>query len=538
MAKRLAYEPTDRGTLLTSADSIDSPSIAVQEMACDWQIIDDLMGGTETMRLAGRRWLPQRIREPNAFYDRRLQSSFLHEALADTVESTASKPFSKPLTWNGEMPPDLVEWWKNVTGGGETANSFAKRVMTSAARYGLAHVLVDYPVTRTVDEAGNETEVVQTLADERELQVRPFCTLVTAPQILGWEEETTGGVTRLASVRFWEWHTRRVGAYGEEKIKRIRVYTKDTWEIHEQEPNPDKGKRGEKPMRWVIVDSGINSLGEVPLRTYYTEREDFMVARPPFLDLAWLNVEHWQSSSLQRNILDVGRVPILFKRGFTDSENEASNQIGANAAFVSSNKDSDVRWVEPTGSAIAAGERDGQRIREQMEIHGLQPWLQRLSGAPATGIASNDAKMICQVQSWAQDLGMFMTEVVKLAAGWQKKEVPEDFQVKVHDEFGIGLFGQQRADRLIVMRRDRQIRHQTFLEEMKRLGDLPEGLNVEQEVEDIKAEAPAMGSLLPDMPGQDPENPDDEEVDEDIDQDDPPAGKPKPRGGRPPFFAR
>jgi len=39
-----------------------------------------------------------------------------------------------------------------------------------------------------------------------------------------------------------------------------------------------------------------------------------MQAKPPLLDLAWLNVEHWQSASDQSNILHVARVPICSPR--------------------------------------------------------------------------------------------------------------------------------------------------------------------------------------------------------------------------------
>ena len=43
----------------------------------------------------------------------------------------------------------------------------------------------------------------------------------------------------------------------------------------------------------------------------------FMTAHPPLMDLAWLNLAHWQSASDQRHILHVARVPILFGRNLT-----------------------------------------------------------------------------------------------------------------------------------------------------------------------------------------------------------------------------
>ena len=38
------------------------------------------------------------------------------------------------------------------------------------------------------------------------------------------------------------------------------------------------------------------------------------------IDLAWLNLAHWQSASDQRHILHVARVPFLFGRGLSEGE--------------------------------------------------------------------------------------------------------------------------------------------------------------------------------------------------------------------------
>jgi len=67
---------------------------------------------------------------------------------------------------------------------------------------------------------------------------------------------------------------------------------------------------------WVLIDNGPMTLGKIPLVTHYTFRIGDFIARPPFEDLSWLNIEHWQSSSDQRNALRYGRSAILFLQGF------------------------------------------------------------------------------------------------------------------------------------------------------------------------------------------------------------------------------
>ncbi|MGT3256396.1 DUF4055 domain-containing protein, partial [Yersinia enterocolitica] len=46
----------------------------------------------------------------------------------------------------------------------------------------------------------------------------------------------------------------------------------------------------------------------------------FMRGTPPLIDLAMLNIKHWQSQSEQDNILHVARVPLLSVFGLEDKE--------------------------------------------------------------------------------------------------------------------------------------------------------------------------------------------------------------------------
>src|SRR6185295_4553940 len=99
------------------------------------------------------------------------------------------------------------------------------------------------------------------------------------------------------------------------------------------------------------------------LAPVYLNRTGFMTGEPPLEELADLNVAHWQSSSDQRNILTVARVPILFGTGIEGNE---KLEIGASSMIRTSDPNAKLTYVEHTGAAIGAGERDLERLEFQM----------------------------------------------------------------------------------------------------------------------------------------------------------------------------
>jgi hypothetical protein len=128
-----------------------------------------------------------------------------------------------------------------------------------------------------------------------------------------------------------------------------RLGTGCIWETFRKPKNGDKRNGLQKRQRQHF------SQPEIPLLPVYINRTDFMRASPPLAKLAELNIAHWQSSSDQRNILHVARVPILFGAGV---RRRRQNAIGASEMVkFNSNPAAKLTYVEHTGAAIGAGER-------------------------------------------------------------------------------------------------------------------------------------------------------------------------------------
>src|SRR5262249_31977754 len=153
------------------------------------------------------------------------------------------------------------------------------------------------------------------------------------------------GVETLTQVRIKECVTEPDGEFAEKDVKQIKELEPGRWRTFR------KGQDG----KWTLHQHGTMSLNKVALAPVYINRTSLMCGAPPLEKLAELNVAHWQSSSDQRNILHVARVPILFGAGFGE---DAQVTVGAATMMRSSDPNAKLSYVEHTGAAIGAGQAE------------------------------------------------------------------------------------------------------------------------------------------------------------------------------------
>jgi len=470
---------------------VDVPLEIYDEMKKKWDMIDDLMGGTKTMRDAGNTYLPQEEAERQTAYANRLQRSILFNGLRDTIKRITTKPFSKPITL--AMPKDakikspIDEIAMDVDKTGKNLTELGRELLEDAARYGKGHLLVDYP--RTSGELP--------LAEERGQSLRPLFIRISPLQVIGWRtEKDSAGRTILVQVRIKEIINAPDGEYGSQEVEQVRVYTETTCEIWQRKP-----KENEK--EYVKTEEIPHTFGEVPFFTFYVARTGYLTAEPPLEDLAWVNIAHWQSMSDQRNILKFARVALLFLKGMTVDELEDAGGIiiGANMAFLAQSQDADAKYVEHSGQAIKAGEEDLQRLEERMEILGLQPFLQRSGNQTATGKAIDEGKQQSEIQAWIRALEGLLEQAYRAAAKWVNVQLPDEFSVDIFNDFGIGLRSSEEVEALIKARKNKEISRETFLKELKRRGLLSDSVDVAAEMERVEDEGPELADLGGPFPG-------------------------------------
>lgn len=481
-------------------DEVDTPNVQYEAMAANWALLFDLLGGTPRMRAARQKWLPMEDAESLRGYNSRLKRSFLYNAYKDTVEKLRAKPFSKPVSVQGEIPEQLKMIEDDVDKTGRTLTGLAGDIMAGGLVAGVHHLLVDFTVMRGEDEAEAEGETEASIADEKAAGARPVFVNVPARNLIGWRLDTNG---ELEQIRILENAIVADGTYRDKKVKRIRVVTKTTWELFElQETREGKGII----KTWKSLGLKTHTFGSVPLVTIYFEQgPDELTGIPPLEDLAWLNLAHFQSLSDQRNILRIIRSAILFGKGWKQDDIDKGIVVGPRNAILQENEKSDLKYVEHSGKGIQAGREDILDIEARMEVLGLQPLIKKTGNQTATGKAIDEAKNQSRMQAYVRAVEDGLERAYKFAAKWVKVVLPSDFKVDIFSDFGIGAKAKEDIEALLKSRLAKQITHGTFLREIQRRGLISETVDVEKEIEALEDEGPPLAGILP------PDDDDDED---------------------------
>lgn len=446
---------------------LEAPSVAWLEMAEEWHLTASLRAGTRGMRAAGPLYLPKAAKEGDDEWMFRLNSSFCEELLGDAVDEMIAKPFAEPVTFEGTMPEWIKQLNVDVDGEGTGIQEFARGLMNEAVWWGLSHIAVD------ARDMPDELPPAPLLGDFGDAS--PRMRVVPGPNMLCWYREKTRG-RPIREVRFYE---RVVDA--QEILEHLHVWSKEslaTW------------TRSYKSKRFEMPRSVENRTGVLPIVTLYTQRTGQFTARPPFMDLAWINLDHWQSYSDQRSILHIARTPTLFRKGFTEKELRQKVAIGARRAVGSSNADASITWVEVGGASITFGKEHLQGLKDCAREKSTRPLTSR-GPVTATGEINASEKATSDAQAWCEAAEIALLEGYKLA---QKsvpglEPIPADFRVRIHKEFDLR---DRSAEELSGLRADRargDISQETFWTELVRRGSLPKNFDPKAEKDRLNQEA-------------------------------------------------
>ena len=70
-------------------------------------------------------------------------------------------------------------------------------------------------------------------------------------------------------------------------------------------------------QEYKLAESGTFSLGEIPLVTIYSGKTENLVSKPPLLDIAYLNLAHFQRQADLIHSLHVASQPMLVWKAMT-----------------------------------------------------------------------------------------------------------------------------------------------------------------------------------------------------------------------------
>lgn len=357
-------------------DAPDAMSPVVRKWQEDLALVRTIYSGWRALYEQRSLYLPQHPKEDAQDYLIRARRPTFYNAFGRTVRALAGAPFSEPPTPEG-VPAEIQTLYDDdIDNQGTSGDAFVRHTFQDALTTGFAGIFVGMPVLEKPE--GRDA----TRGDELDAGLRPYWSMVKMDDILSFRPVVENGAVLLAKLSFKDRIQVPYGKFGVKIIEQVRVFTRFVvegkpaifWETFER----DEGKQ-----KWVNVGTGeLPSVTEIPFAQIYTERVGFMDATPPLLDLANVNLLHYQMWSDLAHAAHLANVPFLFGGGFPAEE----LQIGPNRAIIIESGKTDevwLRWLETTGASLGSTRAILADLEEQMAHLGLG-MLQRKSRAAET----------------------------------------------------------------------------------------------------------------------------------------------------------
>ena len=378
------------------------------------------------------------------------------------------------------MPPQVVEFLPNIDMEGRNLHNFAHDAMLQVMGQGLAGILVDVPVR----EPG-----VRTVADETAAGLRPYWVLVKAHQILGWIAKRVKGEWSLVQLRIMERVEEEDGQFGTKCVEQVRVLTPGAWAVY---------RAGEKEGEWVVHSDGVTSLDYIPFAPCYGKRTGFMTAKPPLLEVAYLNVKHWQSQSDQDNILRFARVPIVAMVGAEGGHGPNGEKLPVKLSIGASSINvlpmgAELKFVEHTGKAIEAGQKSLDALENQMRQAGAEFLiLEQQVEKSATQTDAETSVSMCKLQRIANGLEDSLALALQFTADFIK--AGEGGKVKLFSDYGASNAVEASLQILLSACTAGKISDETFRDELRRRGTLSANVTEEDEQGRLETQGPPPGA--------------------------------------------
>lgn len=472
-------------------------SLAYEAMKPKWDLITTVLGGTDAMREAGELYLPMHTEETPLGYQERLNSSVLFNMLDQTLNTLVGKPFSDGLVLNEDIPEVIVnDIVPDIDLQGNHLEVFCKNWFEDGIAKAFSDVLIDFPRINPT-----ENGIPRTLADDRNQKLRPYWIHIKPESIFFARSEVIKGEEVLLHIRMFEEVVEQVG-FTEEVVPQIRVLEPGTVTLYRE--TTIKGK-----TVWTIYDQWATGIQYIPMVTFYAKKDGFRLGKPPLLDLAHLNVAHWQSTADQRHILTVTRFPILACSG-ASQDDSGPVVIGPNKILYNSDPSGRFYYVEHTGAAITAGREDLKSLEDQMSAYGAEFLREKTGNQTATAKAIDTAESSSDLASMAKVFEDAVAQALDITADWMGLGL-DGGTVTLKKEYNEAEENPAALQTLTAARAARDISRKAYIEALKSRDILPDDFDQELDAEELLDEPSVeLGNSETDLnPGEKTINPND-----------------------------
>jgi hypothetical protein len=411
------------------------------------------------------RYLPQENAEPARAYQNRLTRTQFDNRFNSAIAGFAG--LLSAIDFTDEVPQSIRDAEKNIDLQGNDSTTFWTEATQKALKDGGCGVLVDFQP---------EDPTIFTNIDLLKSGRRPYLVLIDRRDILSWKISYPGGKPRIDRVVIRETRLEDDGEFGVETKLYYRVLMPGYFQVWEL----IQSKNG---FTKLLVDEGETSLNEVPLRWYSPFENNWFTSKPPFLNLARLNIEHLQKRSSLNEVLHKCNLPVPVRKGLiragVDQQQIPKLTIGPNS-LVDVPVDGEFYFAEPTGSAIAATQADIEKLEKSMDRVSLAFLTGGDAQKTATEVVLTTAQTQATLKGMARRLESCSQEVFRLWTAYTGEKTIGSLDV---DEKILQLPLSAQDAQIILDAMGLQISRETGLKMLQQRRWLPDDTDLEKEAQ-------------------------------------------------------
>ena len=447
----------------------------------------DLMGGSNAMIKAGRRWLPQHLAESEVSYTKRLQATILSNFVQQAAAKAVGKIFSKAITLRDDVPSVIVDVCENIDRQGRALDPFIMDVTASAFIDGVSYILADYP----------RLDGVQSLADEQALKIRPYAVHIKARDLLEIVTQQVGGECVITRIRIMERFCLPIpGQWGYDEVEQVRVMILDgatvRWELWREEEQ--KESVGAEKEVWVKVEEGFTSFTRIPLVPIYTNRTAYLEGLPPFQHVAELNLRHWRLTSEQTFTCSMQSFAMLGGSGVNP---DSSVEVGPCKKLFSKSPESKFYYVEPTGKGAEIGRIELKAIEQAIETVGAMLRVERAGQVTATAAAIDSEETNAGLKAVALGIKDSIEELFMHFGRMAGLGEDAGGEVVVNTDFGAPRGTDVGLNTLAALNMAGKLSDLRMLAELQYRGELSPDFDHTKNADELTLEAEAMPVMIP-----------------------------------------
>ena len=457
-------------------------SLDYKEMSPHWNVVDRILAGRDAM-ITDKALLPKFEGESEASHKNRLDNARFTNIFRDIVENLTARLFNARLVLSDGDAQPLRDFAEDVDGCGNTVHQFSSDVAFHGISRGLDWILVDYSADGETDGLSRE--------QERQAGHRPIWRRYSANNVIAAESAYVDGEDVFTHVRLLETAVTRDG-WEDTEHERVRVLNREpvvdlgsglttygpaTWDLYQY----DKTATDEK-KKWVLIDSGVFSIGVIPLVPFLTGRRKGKGWQiyPPMKDAADLQLEYYQQENALKHIKTMCAYPMLSGNGVSPDVDADGNpkpivvgpQTVLYATAQTANGSSGTAYwsfVEPTGESLRYLSNELAATSNELRELGRMPLTAQSTNLTVVTTAYAAKKAGSAVQAWAFTLKDAVQRCMRFTAMWLL--LPEQEYVTnavVTADFDLGLGDDNALDGLIGMYNSGIIDWDTVIHEAKR----------------------------------------------------------------------